>query len=314
MAAGNLDTGGLSRRDFVRLAGAGGLALAAGPALAADAPGKMHTSPIPSSGEAMPVVGVGTWQTFDIGKNPEDRAKRREVLRLLFEAGGSIIDSSPMYGRSEGVVGELLAEMGARDQAFLATKVWTEGRERGIAQMKQSMARFQSDRIELMQVHNLVDWRTHLKTLRDWKAAGTFRYIGITHYTTSSLESLAQIIETEGIDFVQMAYSIGVRAAEARLLPTAAEHGVAVIVNRPYEGGSLFRRAGGRELPPWAAELDCASWGQFFLKFILGHPAVTCVIPGTGKPEHMRDNRAAGFGRLPDEAERRRMADFYETL
>ncbi len=314
MAAAELVPGGLSRRAFVRLAGAGGLALAAGPALAADAAAKMRTRPIPASGEAMPVVGLGTWRSFDIGSDPEARDKRREVLRLLFEAGGSFIDSSPMYGRSEGVVGDLLAEMGARDQAFLATKVWTEGRERGIAQMKQSMERFKSERIELMQVHNLVDWRTHLKTLRDWKEAGTFRYIGITHYTTSSLEDLSRIIETEDIDFVQMAYSISVRAAETRLLPTAAEQGVAVIVNRPYEGGSLFRRAGGRELPTWAAELDCASWGQFFLKFILGHPAVTCVIPGTGKPEHMRDNRAAGFGRLPDEAGRRRMADLFETL
>ena len=274
----------------------------------------MLTRPIPKSNEQLPVVGVGTWRAFDIGSERTALEQRKEVLRVLFEAGGSVIDSSPMYGRAESVVGTLLTEMKARDKSFLATKVWTSGEAAGAAQMSASFAKLQADTIDLMQIHNLLDWRTHLETLRSWQEKGRFRYIGITHYATSALEDLAAVIQTEPIDFVQLAYSIDVREAERSLLPHAAERGVAVLVNRPFSTGGLFGQVRGKALPEWAAELDCASWGQFFLKFILGHPAVTCVIPGTARPEHMRDNVAASLGRLPDAAERRRMAAYWDEF
>jgi diketogulonate reductase-like aldo/keto reductase len=274
----------------------------------------MLTRPIPQSNEPLPVVGLGTWQAFDIGAERAAVDQRKEVLRILLEAGGKVIDSSPMYGRAEVVVGTLLAEMGVRDKTFLATKVWTSGEAAGIAQMRASAVKLQAPAIDLMQIHNLLDWRTHLRTLRAWKEQKRFRYIGITHYTSSALEELATIIRAERIDFVQFAYSIDVRAAEARLLPLCAERGVAVLVNRPFGSGSLFDQVRGKALPAWAAELDCASWSQFFLKYILGHPAVTCVIPGTAKPEHMRDNAAAGTGRLPDAGERQRMAEHWSGL
>ncbi len=303
----------LSRAEFLKLL-AGGLALACGGARGAAAAQPVLTRPVPKSGEALRAIGLGTWQTFDIGGDAEERALRREVLELLFEAGGSVIDSSPMYGRSEAVVGDLLAEMGARDRAFLATKVWTRGREQGIAQMERSLSRFRTERLDLMQIHNLVDWRTHLKTLRAWKEQGRIRYLGITHYTTGALDDLARIIEREPIDFVQFAYSLSVRQAEQRLLPLAAERGVATLINRPYEKGSLFRAVRGEALPEWAADFGCASWGQFFLKYILAHPAVTCVIPGTSKPRHMVDNLGAARGRLPDAGERRRMVELWQSL
>jgi diketogulonate reductase-like aldo/keto reductase len=274
----------------------------------------MHTRPIPSSGEAMPIIGFGTWQTFDIGADRAQRDQRREVLDVLFEAGGRMVDSSPMYGRSEAVVGDLLADMGAREKAFLATKVWTSGERAGIRQMQESAAKLRSQTIDLMQIHNLVDWRTHLKTLRAWKEQGRFRYIGITHYTTSALDDLAAILKAERLDFVQMAYSIGVRAAEQRLLPAAAERGVAVIVNRPFGSGDHFSRVKGKPLPEWAGEIECASWAQFMLKYIVGHPAVTCAIPGTGNPKHARDNVGAGRGRLPDDTQRKRMAAYWDKL
>jgi diketogulonate reductase-like aldo/keto reductase len=274
----------------------------------------MLTRPIPKSNEPLPVIGLGTWQAFDIGSERTALEQRKEVLRVLFEAGGRVIDSSPMYGRAEAVVGTLLTEMKARDKSFLATKVWTSGECAGAAQMTGSFAKMQVDTIDLMQIHNLLDWRTHLETLRSWKEKGRFRYIGITHYTTSAFGDLAAVIRTEPIDFVQLAYSIDVREAEGSLLPLAAERGVAVLVNRPFSIGGLFGQVRGKVLPEWAGELDCASWGQFFLKFILGHPAVTCVIPGTARPEHMRDNAGAGLGRLPDAAERRRMAAHWDGL
>ena len=262
---------------------------------------KIRTRPIPKTGEPIPVVGLGTWQTFDIGADPAGRAAREDVLRLLFDAGGSVIDSSPMYGRSEAVVGDLLAAMQAHRKAFLATKVWTRGEDAGIRQMDQSRARFRTDSIDLMQIHNLVDWQTHLRTLRAWKEDGRIRYIGITHYTASALAELAAIIRTEpAIDFVQLPYSIALRDAEEELLPVAAEKGVAVLVNRPFEGGSLFRDRRRDPLPPWAAETGIASWGQLFLKYILAQPAVTCVIPGTANPRHMADNLDAGRGAFPD--------------
>jgi diketogulonate reductase-like aldo/keto reductase len=302
----------LTRAEFLKLSL--GAALAGAGIRPAWAQTAIRRRAIPSSGEALPVVGLGTWQTFDIGGDPGERESRREVLRLLLEGGGTVVDSSPMYGRSEGVVGDLLAELGAADRAFLATKVWTRGREAGIGQMEQSARRFRRPMIDLMQVHNLVDWKVHLPTLREWKAEGRFRYIGITHYTSGALDDLARVIEAEPIDFVQLAYSIAVADAEKRLLPLAADKGVAVLVNRPYEKGGVFRRVKGEALPAWAAEFDCASWGQFFLKFILAQPAVTCVIPATSKPKHLLDNLEAGRGRLPDAAMVKRMAGHWREL
>jgi diketogulonate reductase-like aldo/keto reductase len=274
----------------------------------------MLTRPIPSTKEPLPVVGLGTWQTFDVGADREALDQRKEVLRILLEAGGRVIDSSPMYGRAEEVVGTLLAEMGVRDKAFLATKVWTSGEAAGSKQMQASAAKLRAPVIDLMQIHNLVDWRTHLRTLRAWKAQKKFRYIGITHYTDPALDELAAIIRAEPIDFVQFGYSIASRAAEARLLPLCLERGVAVIVNQPFDSGALFGQVRGKTLPDWAAEVDCASWSQVFLKFILSHPAVTCVIPGTARPDHARDNFAAGAGRLPDAAQRQRMVEFWGRM
>lgn len=272
----------------------------------------MQTRPIPKTGEALPVVGLGTWQTFDVRLDDDWRAQLTGVLEALFAAGGRVIDSSPMYGRSEAVVGELLSQMGAVERAFVATKVWTRGREAGIEQMEESERRLRDPRIELMQVHNLVDVATQLETLKEWKATGRVQYIGVTHYTTRALDDLARLMQEEPLDFVQFPYSIVQRDAEERLLPLAADLGVATLINVPFGEGSLFRQVRGEPLPDWAGELGCESWAQFFLKYLLGHPAVTCVIPGTSKPEHMADNAAAGAGRLPDDAERRRMAAFWD--
>jgi diketogulonate reductase-like aldo/keto reductase len=272
----------------------------------------MLTRPIPSTGEAMPVVGLGTWRAFDVGTDPATRQPLREVLRLLLDAGGRMIDSSPMYGRAEAVAGDLLAESGARLRAFVATKVWTTGRERGIEQIRTSAQLLRTEVIDLVQIHNLVDWRTHLATLRRMKEEGRVRYIGITHYTTGALPDLARILVAEpGIDFVQLGYSLATRAPETELLATAAARGVAVIVNQPLERGDLFRRVRGRALPDWAREFDCASWAQLFLKYILAEPAVTCVIPATGNPEHIRDDLGAGFGR-PDARQRQQIRRLWD--
>jgi diketogulonate reductase-like aldo/keto reductase len=305
-----------SRRHVLGAAAAAGIAQLAPPPLhtIAQLRPTMLTRLIPQSREPLPVIGVGTWQTFDIAPSPSEMDARRQVLQLLFDAGGRVIDSSPMYGRAEQVVGALLADMQARDKAFIATKVWTSGAAAGIAQMQASSAKLRAPVIDLMQIHNLVDWRTHLKTVRAWKEQGKLRYIGITHYTDPALDDLAAIVRAEPIDFVQFGYSIASRAAEARLLPLCAEKGVAVLVNQPFDSGALFRQVRGKMLPEWAAELDCASWSQFLLKYIVGHPAVTCAIPGTARPEHMKDNLGAGLGRLPDAGERRRMAAHWDDL
>ena len=257
---------------------------------------------------------MGTWQTFDVGASPAERAPLREVLSRFVALGGRVVDSSPMYGEAEAVVGDLAAELGLHPSLFVATKVWTQGREAGAAQMERSRQRLRVARLDLLQVHNLVDWQTHLRTLRDWKAAGRVRYVGVTHYTASAYGELERIMRSEPLDFVQLNYSLGEREAENRLLPLASERGIAVLVNRPYAEGALFRRVKGRALPPWAAELDCQSWGQFFLKWILAHPAVTCVIPATSKPEHLTDNMGAGTGVLPDPAARARMAAHFAAL
>ncbi len=276
----------------------------------------MHRRKIPSTGEELPVIGCGTWQTFDVGSSAADRAPLAEVLRVLFEAGGAVIDSSPMYGRAEGVVGDLLAAAGSRGKAFLATKVWTTGRQAGIEQMQRSMKLFRTDRIDLMQIHNLVDWQTHLPTLQAWKKEGSVRLIGVTHYTESAHETVLAVLQRARFDFLQIDYALDDRAAEQRLLPFARDNGIAVMVNQPFGGGGLLRKLSRRKLPDWAGEIGCASWAQVLLKFVLAHPAVTCVIPGTGKPEHMRGNVQAGFGIYPDAAMVKRMVaevDRYPT-
>lgn len=275
----------------------------------------MLTRPIPSSGEAMPVVGLGTSQTFDVGGDERARAPLRTVLQAFVGAGGRIIDTSPMYGRAEAVTGDLVAAAGVRSRVFLATKVWTSGREAGIAQMRRSAELLKTDVIDLIQIHNLLDWRTHLATLRQMKERGRVRYIGITHYTTGALPELARILASEpGIDFVQCAYSLATRAAETGLLPVAAERKVAVIVNRPFEDGGMFRRVRGRALPEWAGDFDCTSWAQLFLKYIFAEPAVTCAIPATADPAHMEDDLKAGFGRLPDPGQREQIRRLWDAL
>jgi diketogulonate reductase-like aldo/keto reductase len=266
----------------------------------------MLTRPIPSTGEALPVVGCGTWRTFD--RPPAERGPLVEVVQALFDAGGSVIDSSPMYGRAEEAVGDVLDRIGGHDRAFLATKVWTRGKAAGMEQMRASMRLMGDEVIDLMQVHNLVDWGAHLDTLAGWKADGRVRYVGVTHYTESAHAELEAVLKTTRLDFVQLDYAADDRSVEARLLPLAAERGIAVIVNQPFGGGGLLQRVSGRPLPDFAAEIGCTSWAQILLKFLLGHPAVTCVIPGTGRPEHMRDNVRAGFGPLPDAALRERIA------
>lgn len=272
---------------------------------------ELMSKKIPSTGEALPVIGVGTWQTFDVGADPAARAPLREVLKLL---NRNMVDSSPMYGSSESVAGDLIAELGLRDKLFIATKVWTSGRDAGIRQMETSFKRLRVERMDLMQVHNLVDVATHTKTLMDWKARKRVRYTGITHYTSSAYAEVERALKSGQYDFLQINYSLGERESEQRLLPLAKEKNIAVIANRPFAEGALFRQVKGKSLPPWAKELGIESWAQYFLKWIVSHPAVTCTIPGTGNPKHMQDNLAAGRGALPDEGARKRMAEFFDRL
>lgn len=267
----------------------------------------MLTRPVPSSGEALPAVGLGTWQTFDVGEGGGERAPLREVLRLYFDAGARVLDSSPMYGRSEEVVGDLLRGTPWAKQAFVATKVWTQGKEEGLRQIADS-ERKMGGRIDLLQIHNLLDWQVHLPTLRDLKANGRIRYLGVTHYALGAFDDLERIVRREKVDFVQLPYSVQVREAEARLLPAARHAGVAVLVMRPFEAGTLLRSLHGKPLPPFAAELAATSWAQLLLKWILAHPAVTAAIPATANPAHAADNLAAGRGPMPDEATRKRIA------
>ena len=294
--------GTLTRRTVLRLmaaAGAGRAPGAAGETILA--------RPIPSSGERVPALGLGTWRTFDVGTSAAERAPLTEVLGRFVALGGRVLDSSPMYGAAESVAGDLAAELGVVDRLFVATKVWTSGREAGIAQMEHSLARLRRRRLDLMQIHNLLDWRTHLRTLRDWQQAGRVRYVGVTHYTASAYDELERVLRAEPLDFVQVNYSLGEREAERRILPLARDRGIAVLVNRPFSAGDLFQRVRRASLPAWVAALGCHSWAQLFLKWILGHPAVTCVIPATSRLEHLVDNMTAGVGPLPDEATRERM-------
>lgn len=312
-----------TRRSTLKLLTSAGLGAAVLPLISSS--GIMHSMSdktmlkrsIPSSNELLPVVGLGTWQQFDVGSSNEERQPLREVITRISQISPqmrTMIDSSPMYGRSEEVVGDLTNELGISDKFFYATKVWTSGEKEGIDQMNVSMRKMRRSTMDLMQIHNLIDWKTHLKTLNRWKTEGNIRYTGITHYTVSAHDELERIVKTKAVDFVQFNYSIRVRNAENSLLNAARDSGVAVIINEPFEKGSLFSSVKGRSLPEWTAEYDIISWGQFFLKFILSHPAVTCVIPGTSNPKHVVDNMGAGFGKLPDEKGRKRMEEFMEKL
>lgn len=269
---------------------------------------------IPSTAEKIPVVGLGTWQVFDVGDSPNERGPLKEVLSRFVQLGGKVIDSSPMYGRAEAVIGDLTNELHLREKFFLATKVWTSGKQAGIDSMERSFQRLRAKRLDLMQVHNLVDVDTQLATMRVWKEQGRIRYLGITHYVDSAFPDVEKILRREKLDFLQINYSIIDRVAEERILPLARERGVAVLINRPFASGDLFARVRSKPLPDWAAEFDCKSWAQFLLKWILGNESVTCAIPATGNAKHLEDNMAAGVGRLPDAKLRQRMVDFVSVL
>lgn len=275
---------------------------------------EMLKRPIPGTGEMIPAVGLGTYGVFDVGQSKADRDPLKEVLRLFTEAGSGMVDSSPMYGSAERVVGDLAEELGVRDSLFLATKVWTMRRESGIRQMEDSLRLLRTNVIDLMQVHNLMDWETHFETLRAWKEQGRIRYTGITHYATSAFNAMERVMKAAHPDFIQIYYSIATRRAEERLLPLATDLGIGVIVNRPFETADLFGRVREKSVPVWAEEFGCTSWAQFFLKFVLSHPAVTCAIPATGNSAHLLDNRKAGSGPLPDVRAREKMAQYIDTL
>ncbi|MCB1878373.1 MAG: aldo/keto reductase [Chromatiales bacterium] len=269
---------------------------------------------IPSSGERLPLVGLGTARSFDVGPSAEQRLAVAEVLRSFVALGGRLVDTSPMYGRAEAVVGELSRALGVGDRLFMATKVWTEGRDEGIAQMERSMDLLGTRPMDLMQIHNLLDWQTQLRTLRAWKEAGKIRYIGITHYVEPAFDDLAAVIRKEPLDFVQLPFSMGEPEAQDWLLDLCADRGCAVIVNRPFQRGALFRAVRGKALPPRVRDWGIDTWGKFFLKFILGHPAVTCAIPATSKVKHVADNLGAAKGYLPNVGERAWMMDYLHSL
>jgi diketogulonate reductase-like aldo/keto reductase len=301
----------ITRRAFMLSAAAAAL----GPRpFAAAARAGIYTRPIPSTGERLPAVGMGTWLTFDVGADSWLRDERAKVLRAFFDLGGAVVDSSPMYGSSQEVLGYCLESIGGTAPLFAATKVWTPGRALGVRQMQHSRELWGVERFDLMQIHNLVDWEVHLETLLDWKAAGKVRYIGVTTSHGRRHNGLTKIISNHPLDFIQCTYNILDREAETRLLPLAAERGMAVIINRPFQGGGLFDRFQDQPLPGWAAEFDAANWAQFFLKFIISHPAVTCAIPATTRVDHMAENMGALHGRLPNATMRARMADYVAGL
>lgn len=307
-------TNQVNRRKALKLVGALTGAAFVMPSLLAFDTNALMKRKIPSSGENLPVVGLGTWQTFDVDTDKQQRIELANVLQEMRALGGAMIDSSPMYGTSERVVGDLAKQLGISDDFFYATKVWTSGQNAGIEQMKTSMRKMQRKQMDLMQIHNLVDWGTHIKTLRDWKAEGRIRYWGLTHYTNDSHAKLINLINQKQPDFVQFNYSINERHAEQKLLDVAKEKGVAVIINRPYDGGNLFRMVKGKTLPVWCADLDITSWGQYFLKYIIAHDAVNCVIPGTSTVKHVIDNMHAGYGRMPTAIERKKMLDYLKNI
>ncbi len=302
------------RRAFLRWLGGLGAAICLRPRLASAATLPPITKAIPSTGEPLPVIGMGSWITFDVGDDTGARAGLLPVLQAFFDHGGAVIDSSPMYGSSERTIGELLKQIGNQQALFSATKVWTIGNWLGRRQMSSSAQLWGVPRFDLMQIHNMLDWATHLEVLKEWKRAGRIRYLGITTSHGRRHEALEKAMRTVPFDFVQFTYNILDREAEQRLLPLAMERRMAVIINRPFQGGSLFGKIRGKQLPTWAAQFDCRNWAQFFLKFIVSHPAVTCAIPATSKVKHMMENMGAGFGRLPDARTRQQMIHYFDGL
>ena len=303
----------INRRQTLLLAGA---ALVSGPAAWAaptESKGRLLTRKIPSSGESVPVIGLGTSGAFDVGATPAERAEVEEVLKRFFAAGATLIDTAPSYGRAEGVVGDLVAKLKPAKK-FIATKVSASGQKGGIQQMQNSFKALHTSKVDLMQIHSLKDWITHSTTLRDMKARKSIRYMGITHSQTSAHEQLEEVMRQEKWDWVQLNYSIQTRNAEERLLPLAQELGIAVMVNRAFEDGAIFKRVADKPLPAWAEDIGCTSWGQFFLKYVLSHPAVTCVIPATANPAHLADNLQAGRGVMPAENWRAEMVRYFESL
>jgi diketogulonate reductase-like aldo/keto reductase len=302
----------LSRRSLIEASLGSAILLAASRSSLLMATGEqMLVRSIPASGESLPVIGMGTSGSFDVPASEEALSPLREVLRLLLDKGGRVLDTAPSYGRAQTVSGLLLEQGGWRENVFLASKLGVRGRERGLAQFEESLRALRSKRLDLLQVHNLIDYRTLLGLLRDLKAQGRIRYLGVTHYLEAAHDELVGIVERESLDFLQINLSVVSRNAERRLLPLCREKGVAVLINRAFEGGQLFARVKSRELPRWAADIDCSSWAQVFLKYVISHPAVTCVIPASSDPRHMADNLLAGFGRMPDTAQRARIAAYF---
>src|SRR5438552_1438756 len=308
----------ITRRDAARLIGASTasllLPIGASVARAANESSRVLMHAIPSSGEKLPMIGLGTWRSFDVDLTADNRRQLEEVLSLFVKLDGRVIDTSPMYGRAEQVIGDLTGALGIQEQLFLATKVWTHGKKQGTESMERSMVRLRTKRIDLMQVHNLADVHTQLATLREWKEQGRIRYIGITHYESGAFGEVEKVLRSEKLDFLQINYSIMEREAEQRILPLAQYRQVAAVINRPFGCGDLFSRVRSRPLPDWAAEFDSRSWAQFFLKWIIAHAAVTCAIPATSNPGHLEDNIQAGTGRLPDAKMRQQMADLAGSL
>ena len=301
----------LSRRNFIKHACAVPVAAGVLPGALSAMTGNVIKRTIPSSGEEISILGMGTYSTFSHATPMEQLG---EVMQAFFDHGGQMIDSSPMYGPAEGIVGELLKTTENTSALFAATKVWIDGREDGVRQMNESMRLMGVETMDLMQIHNLRDWKVHLRTLKEWKEQGRIRYLGITTSHGRFHGELESIMKTEPLDFVQLTYSAANRVTDARLLPLAQDMGIATIINRPYQGGSLFGKVKGKPLPDWAGEIDCTSWGQFFLKFIAGHPAVTCIIPATSRVKHVLDNMMGGKGRVPDATMRKRMLSYLEAL
>jgi diketogulonate reductase-like aldo/keto reductase len=304
----------MTRREATKVMAGTAASLLVTPSLPAQAKESLLQRTIPSSGETLPVIGLGTSRVFNAAPSAAEREPLEQVVAMLARMGGKIVDTAPVYGQAEAVTGEIAARLKLHDKLFLATKVWMTGKAEGVQQMERSVELLGKKTLDLIQVHNLIDWETQLATLQEWKKQGRIRYTGITHSTTGRQGDVARVLEKERVDFVQINYSLMEREAEERILPVAKERGVAVIINRPFGRGDLFGRVRGKPLPEWAAEIDCKSWAQFFLKWIVAHPVVTCAIPATSKPHHMEDNMQAGLGRLPDEKMRRRMVEAISAL